>query len=285
VPADGQRPAPPSGTPRAQFSLVGPLARTAGDVALALSVLASSPELDSATERDRTLRCTWATGEGTVVVRADVVAVLEHAARALAETGHVVAEGLPPGFERAQPLFGELRVTDDYADLAELVQGREADLTPRIRGLLDDAPPAPDPATRDALLAELRDLRARVDALLEETPVLLLPVAVVPAFPTGSTTLDVDGRIHVVDAMTILAPCRAVSVLGLPAASVPAGVSRDGTPVGVQVVGRAGREDDVLAVAAELEAALGGWQPPPVPPHAHSDSRTVQGPAPGSSIR
>ena len=106
-----------------------------------------------------------------------------------------------------------------------------------------------------ALLATVDRLRDGVLRFLELFPILLLPVAAVPAFPLASTELEVDGVHHVVNDMTILAPCRAVSLLGLPALSVPAGRSRDGLPVGVQVVARPGREDQILAVAATLERA------------------------------
>ena len=47
--------------------------------------------------------------------------------------------------------------------------------------------------------------------------------------------------------------------MGLPAAAVPVGRSPDGLPIGVQVIGRRDREMEVLAVAKELEQALGGW--------------------------
>ena len=50
----------------------------------------------------------------------------------------------------------------------------------------------------------------------------------------------------------VLAPCRLISLLGVPAASVPFGESADGLPIGVQVVGRAFREDEVLAVSRML---------------------------------
>jgi Asp-tRNA(Asn)/Glu-tRNA(Gln) amidotransferase A subunit family amidase len=49
---------------------------------------------------------------------------------------------------------------------------------------------------------------------------------------------------------------------------VPAGRGADGLPAGVLVIGRRGHEAEVLAVAAELEAALGGW----VRPEAYSNS-------------
>ncbi len=50
-----------------------------------------------------------------------------------------------------------------------------------------------------------------------------------------------------------------VNAMSLPAVAVPAGRTPDGLPIGVQVIGRRYREAEVLAVAKELETALGGW--------------------------
>jgi amidase len=54
------------------------------------------------------------------------------------------------------------------------------------------------------------------------------------------------------------------SLTGWPCAVVRAGTSLEGLPIGVQIVARPWREDIVLAVALHVEAALGGWQRPPI---------------------
>jgi Asp-tRNA(Asn)/Glu-tRNA(Gln) amidotransferase A subunit family amidase len=45
----------------------------------------------------------------------------------------------------------------------------------------------------------------------------------------------------------------AISILGLPALSVPCGLADDGTPIGLQRVGRWHRDLDVLEAAAAFE--------------------------------
>jgi amidase len=46
------------------------------------------------------------------------------------------------------------------------------------------------------------------------------------------------------------------NVSGQPAASLPAGVTAEGLPFGVQIAGRRYQEGTVLAVARQLETAL-----------------------------
>ncbi|XP_063244064.1 fatty-acid amide hydrolase 2-A isoform X2 [Bacillus rossius redtenbacheri] len=55
-----------------------------------------------------------------------------------------------------------------------------------------------------------------------------------------------------------------VNVLGLPATHCPLGLTRDGLPVGIQVIGSLNKDRHTLAVAVELEKAFGGWVPPSI---------------------
>jgi amidase len=54
------------------------------------------------------------------------------------------------------------------------------------------------------------------------------------------------------------------NLTGWPAAVVRCGTSKDGLPVGVQIVARPFQDATALAVAARLEAAFGGWRQPPL---------------------
>ena len=48
-----------------------------------------------------------------------------------------------------------------------------------------------------------------------------------------------------------------VNLAGLPAVSIPAGLSGDGLPIGLQVMGNVLREDNVIRAAFALEKAIG----------------------------
>jgi fatty acid amide hydrolase 2 len=56
--------------------------------------------------------------------------------------------------------------------------------------------------------------------------------------------------------------CGIFNVLELPVTQVPLGLGSDGLPLGIQVVAAHGRDHLAIAVAMELESALGGWTPP-----------------------
>ncbi len=78
---------------------------------------------------------------------------------------------------------------------------------------------------------------------------ILAPTAPTPAFAIGEK-MDDPIAMYLNDVLTVPA-----SLAGLPAVSVPAGLSSDGLPLGLQVIGRAFDEETVLKVAAALEEA------------------------------
>ena len=54
------------------------------------------------------------------------------------------------------------------------------------------------------------------------------------------------------------------NLTGFPGATVPLGMSAEGLPIGVQVIGRPHEEELVLAVAEKIEAARGAWGAPKI---------------------
>jgi aspartyl-tRNA(Asn)/glutamyl-tRNA(Gln) amidotransferase subunit A len=107
-----------------------------------------------------------------------------------------------------------------------------------ILNALENVAPAPD------LLAATRKLLVET---LSGDGVLLMPTTPQAAFPHGSqppaSQADFTGL---------------ANIAGLPALAVPAGRDADGLPVGVQLVGSAGSESRLIALARSLEPALGG---------------------------
>ena len=262
-------PPPNSAALHGELHVVGSLARTVDDLELALRVLAGPddrdphcvpvPLGDSAQVEVTSLRFAWCDGDGSVPVRADVLAVLAEVASTLDRLRYDIVEQRPAGLEQADALYTRLRYMDGMAEWRALAAGREDELSPHTQALMAK--------TQEQSVGQLleasgeRDvLRARMLDFLAERPVLLLPVAVLPATPLGQREFRVEGRD--LEYFQLVAPCRAVTLYGLPAVAVPCGRSEENLPVAVQVVAGPFQEHVALAAARLLEREFGGWQPP-----------------------
>jgi aspartyl-tRNA(Asn)/glutamyl-tRNA(Gln) amidotransferase subunit A len=96
---------------------------------------------------------------------------------------------------------------------------------------------------RRMITRSYRDVFSRID-------LLMLPTAPGPAFGFGEK-LDDPVSMYLSDIFTTPA-----NVAGLPAISIPAGLSDDGLPVGIQLIAAPEREDVLLGGARRLERLL-----------------------------
>ena len=97
---------------------------------------------------------------------------------------------------------------------------------------------------------QIRSLIARdFKQAFEKCDVLLTPTAPTAAFAAGEK-MDDPVTMYLNDMFTIPA-----SMAGLPGISVPAGLDKDGLPLGLQIIGRAFDEETMLRAAAALEKA------------------------------
>ena len=85
------------------------------------------------------------------------------------------------------------------------------------------------------------------DALFEKYDALIGPVVPTPAFKLGENTQD-PLKMYMTDVMTTPA-----NLAGVPALSVPAGKTKDGLPVGVQLIGQRKSDAQLLALAKSME--------------------------------
>jgi amidase len=262
VPGDGQLPGRVRGdrlvldpqSAQGRLQVIGPIGRTVADVRAMAAVLAGNvPGPDSAAAAwspepvDLSqVRVAWCDGEGTVPVMGELRRAVGRAAVLLAAEVAGVAESLPAALEEAGELFGALRATDRQDDVRAL--GDPSMFGETIRELLRGTP-EPAPAAVAALWAR-RD-RLRADMLAQMPDLLLMPVASIPAPGLEDRSFVVEGRR--LDVWQVLTPCRAISLFGLPVATVPVGRMPDGAPIGVQVVGRPDGDEVVLAAAEALE--------------------------------
>jgi Asp-tRNA(Asn)/Glu-tRNA(Gln) amidotransferase A subunit family amidase len=120
----------------------------------------------------------------------------------------------------------------------------------------------PGPITLDSFIeacAERDLLRAKILRQMQEVPILLSPVSSGPAFLHGGGNYR-PGTGYL-DTMRF---SQWLNLTGFPGASVPLGLSSEGLPIGVQIIGRPHEDELLLAVAERLEEARGPWQAPPL---------------------
>jgi amidase len=259
---DGRPGTPGPGSVQRRFQVVGPIARGVRDLAIALATIGGRglPAAGLAGGDSGGLewpRVGWLLGEDSQRVGADAQGAVRAAAAALAGAGLSVEEA-PGCLDGLHVAFNELRDTDRLLDLIAAVGTRRDRLGPAAAHSLAAAPiSGADPQPLREKIDELCD---GVRVALGRTPVLIAPVA-----PAAACRLDgselVDGEL--LAGFALMAQCRAVSALGLPALSIPVARDRRGLPLSVQVIAGPGREDLVLAVGGRLERLLGGWIQPP----------------------
>jgi amidase len=230
VPTEGHLPhvSPPA---RRYWGTIGPLAPTVALLELVMSVLVGEPLGDAQVPRRVGI---YRDQLGRPVERCCDEAVEEAASRLAVE----VVDVTPPFQLEAERLFDGLSASEGRTVLEAL--GALDEASPHLRSIWELVKDAPPVAFDPAVVAELE---ARAFAWLEEWPILLCPPAATPAFEAGY-----DGQ----DVFDLFQHCKLASALGLPAAVVPVSTSPEGLPVGVQIVGRRGREDEVLAVARAI---------------------------------
>jgi aspartyl-tRNA(Asn)/glutamyl-tRNA(Gln) amidotransferase subunit A len=94
-----------------------------------------------------------------------------------------------------------------------------------------------------------------VDRALDGMDVLALPALAVPAPPIGAATMPVRGGEEAV--RTVMLRCtQPFNLSGHPAIAIPCGRTRDGLPIGIQLVGHKGRTPALVQAALAVEAAL-----------------------------
>lgn len=270
IPATGHF--PPSAGPFSSLGVVGPMARTAGDLALFFEILAG-PDTGDANAAPvpvrwpgeaelRRYHVGYFEDDGRVPVTAETRAAVRAAADALRGQEFEVDAYRPAALEDARRLWWTLFGPAGSFVLGPMLTGREAEMGPILRDFMEKTA-AEAPLTLEnfmGTLLERDEVRMRFLAQMDVYPVLLCPACAVPAFRHRERSWTVDGRtVEYLDAMSY---SQWFNLLGNPAVVVPVGRSPEGLPIGVQVVGRPHEEEVVLAIAARIEQVCGDRSEP-----------------------
>jgi amidase len=281
-PSPGRVPSWPSELSREDLAVDGPMARTVEDAALLLSAMAgpddrvpiSLPEPGATfappLESDLgTLRVAWAPDcAGTMPVDARVSEVIG-AARTTFEALGCVTEEAFPDLNDARTIFLRLRAHLHAFELGPLLAEHRDRMKGTVIGEIERGLALTGPDLSQA--AQLRTkLEERVATFFRRFDALVMPVSQVPPFDVGTEYPTEVADVRMPTYLDWMESCWAITVTGLPAISVPCGFTRDGLPVGLQIVGR--RRDDLgvlrLAHAFERATRVGERRPPSSAPSA-----------------
>lgn len=266
IPPEGHL--PPCVGPFSTLGALGPMARTIDDVELFFSVLQKpSRGTDSryrpvSLDDARQVSIGWFEDDGLTPVTKETREAIARAVEVLTRNGFRVRQFRPDGLEAVRRLWTTFFVQCGAMFCEPLIAGRQSELSPTFKNFLEIAA-AQGPLTAEILLkawADMDIVRSRLLAQMDEYPILLLPVAAVPAFRHGERQWDIDGT--KVDYLGAMRYTQWFNLLGAPAAVVPVTSSSEGLPIGVQVAGKPFEDELVLAVARVLDREFGYKRPP-----------------------
>ena len=274
----------PSVPPSPDMAVVGPLARSARDLAAALEILAGADDLDAEgwrlelpPPRKTSLRglrvAVWPT-DAIAPVDDDVSERIRRAAEVIARSGGFVSD-------RARPAFDVSAFRSTYVALVSSVMGAAAPDSMyaanerRARELAPDDTSRAAAAARGLVLghrawlrydAERTRLRRQWRSFFEEWDVLLCPVMATAAFPhdqrpVQERTLAVNGEEQPYFDQVFWASLATLAYL--PATVFPFGSSKRGLPIGVQAIGAEYADLTTIELARLMAEEEGGFVPPP----------------------
>ncbi|WP_339832344.1 amidase [uncultured Parvibaculum sp.] len=284
VPKRGHLGPAPGNLHESDLSVAGPLARSAEDLGLLLDIAAGPGWADAAgwkldlpparAARPRDLRVAVWIEDSFCDIDRESAALLTDAARALEAAGAHLDWQARPDFTLAE-------ITETYLVLLHSQTGAGMPDSVRARWAEIRRNAAPDDRSHQVLQAiggtmnvaeqlvwkeRQAQLRRKWQDFFKSYDVVLAPVLMRPAFEHDHQSnwhkrvLDVNGiQRHYMDVLIWAGPA---VVSYLPASVAPVGLTSEGKPVGIQIIGPHLEDRTTIAVAGMFEEILGGFKPP-----------------------
>lgn len=263
--------------------VIGPITRTVADSALILEIIAGKDPRDPESSLNPVPRYTALLKGGLKgkrfgiprkyffeVIHSETQKVIDEAIQEIQKMGGVIKEveikymnlATPTGFnivlaECVYLLEDYLKAFDPTANIDKYLD----QLGPDVKGVLGSQKGTPESKPvpgyiytksvredRNKMISGFKEAMADLDALL-------LPTTPLPASKIGEEAeTELEGK-KVNTFLTFIRNCDPISVVGYPAISVPAGYSKAGLPIGLQIVARPWEEDKLLSIAFAFEQA------------------------------
>jgi amidase len=267
-PSIGRVPNPKAAFGWSTLSTNGCLGRSVADLALAFSTIAgpdantplsiNEPGVAFARPLGRSfqgVRVAWFKDLGGVPFDPRVRAVVD-AQRATFESLGCIVEQAEPDFEPAEISFRTLRAWNDATGYGKLLEQHQDAFKETLK---DEIERGLKLSGHDIAQAEIAHslMWRRFQAFLTKYEYFILPTTQLPPFDvTTEYPTEIEG-VHFDNYIDWMKACWYISATGNPAASVPAGFTPEGLPVGIQIVGRDKQDFSVMQFAFAFEQATG----------------------------
>jgi Asp-tRNA(Asn)/Glu-tRNA(Gln) amidotransferase A subunit family amidase len=257
------------------FSLlgaVGPMTRTVDDLELMMQIMAGADAgdvgahpvpLGQIADADlRRLRIGYFEQDDQIPATAETRAAVRDCAEALRQEGFEVVPFRLKNLDAAKDVWTAFFTQSGGMLLREMYAGHEDTMSPILREFMERAAALPSLTGERLLAAWLRrdQLRSQMMEQMQSVPVFLCPVCSIPAFRHGEREWNIDG--NAVEYFQAMSYTQWFNVLGNPCVVVPAAQSKEGLPIGIQIVARPWEEHVAIGVAKYVERLLGWKQPP-----------------------
>jgi amidase len=267
-PSPGRVPNPRAGFAWWTLSTSGCLGRSVEDLALALSTIAgpdsraplsiNEPGEHLARPLDRSfkgVRVAWYKDLGGVPFDPRVRAVVDAHRKTLESLGCIVDQA-EPDFAPAEVAFRVLRAWNTANSYGERFHAHPEAFKDTLAGEIEEGLrlTGTDVARAEAAHGQLW---RRFQAFLEKYEYFVLPTTQLPPFDVNTPYPTEIAGVKFDSYIDWMKSCWYISATGNPAASVPAGFTPEGLPVGVQIVGRAKEDFSVLQLAHAFEEVTG----------------------------
>ncbi|MDH7500036.1 MAG: amidase family protein [candidate division NC10 bacterium] len=266
--------------------VIGPLTRTVMDSALILEVIAGSDPRDPESQPHRLppllspLLKEAPSLRGRKfgvprkyffeVIHPDTQEVMERALRKIQSLGAKIKEVEVKHMDLATPTGFNIVLTECIYLMEDYLRAFDPEATidkyldqmgPDVKGVLGsqkgtpDSKPVPGYVYAQSVREDRRKMIAGFQEALRGLDALLLPTTPLPAAKIGDDVeTELQGQ-RVNTFLTFIRNCDPISVVGYPAITVPAGYSKDGLPIGLQMVARPWEEGHLLRMAYAFEQA------------------------------
>jgi amidase len=277
----GHIPPLPGSFSEPDLNVIGPMARSARDLRLLLSVLQNGPMAGKGETADlTTLKVGLWLEDPAFVLDAEVRAVIETFAGQLSAQGAQVklisspvnmAELFEAYLTLLMSIMGGGLAPKAYRGMARL-RGPARLARAAGAGPMSWAASVLGMTASHAEWMAADDIRTRAGAAIKDAfnahDVIIAPIAPVTAFPHNHRPFN-SRKLTCSNGLKIPYPSMLqwislATALGLPATAAPVGLAASGLPVGVQIIGPRGADAKTLAVAQAIDENIGGFVAPPL---------------------